>query len=299
MNSRILHFTFSLLTLLLLLLQPLSHDHLEAVVMSILGQQSIHNGQGLLLVDRLVVAAIILPAGQGQGSRGRLLEMVADNSHTFIPVFLNTCMSFRNPCAAIPLWENSFRDSSKSQSNRSSASCLFRTYPFKICIQQCQGLHILGRLLVQFVDLVICFFISVYDTQKNLLRPTRALSRVPPGWVGVGWRVVWWWSGWWRSERVVRVGAVQVGAVQEKVERRSNCRSWWERSKWCPKCRVFSSPDPLCVLIFQFPRSFVELRSLRVFIIVNVFTTHTLGSLDTLWNPSRLKLFLIIRTYFV
>ena len=54
MNSLILPFTISLLILLLLLPWPLSHDHLETVVMGILGQQCIHNGQGLLQVDRLV-----------------------------------------------------------------------------------------------------------------------------------------------------------------------------------------------------------------------------------------------------
>ena len=57
-------------------------------------------------IDRLVVAAVILPAGQGQGSRGRLLEMVADNSQTFIQVLFiqvlfESCMSFRNPDTAI------------------------------------------------------------------------------------------------------------------------------------------------------------------------------------------------------
>ena len=82
---------------------------------------------------------------------------------------------------------------------------------------------------------------------KNLLRPTRALARVPTGWVGGALAC---------GLVAVRVGTVRVRAVRVGAK----------------ILRIVLSRSSFCFL-FQFLTSFVELRwSLRVFIIENVLT---------------------------
>ena len=91
--------------------------------------------------------------------------MVADNSQTFIQI------------QRARLSESIFRDSSKSRSNWSSASFFSAHILSKFAKKQCQGLHILRRLLVQVVDLVIRFFICLVRLAQTALLPRR-LSRI-------------------------------------------------------------------------------------------------------------------------
>ena len=77
--------------------QTFEQKHLKpSSCVSLASSVSTH-GQGVLQVDDFVVASFTLPAGQGQGCRGRLLEMVADNSQTFVQVLFDACMSFPQP----------------------------------------------------------------------------------------------------------------------------------------------------------------------------------------------------------
>ena len=101
---------------------PLRHDLLETVIVRIPGEQGVHHSQGFLQVEDLIVTTVILDARQSQSRRGRVLEMVADDSQTLIQVLFDRGMNFRNLDAACIAFQKIFSDSSKSRSNCSSTS---------------------------------------------------------------------------------------------------------------------------------------------------------------------------------
>ena len=83
------------------------HDHLEAVVVRITGEQRVHHCQGILQVEDLIVITVVFAARQSQHRRGRFVEVDPQN---LIQILFNPGIGAR-------LSGSIFNDSSKSRSN--------------------------------------------------------------------------------------------------------------------------------------------------------------------------------------
>ena len=138
------------------------HDHLEAVVLRIPGEQRVHRSLGFLQVEDLIVTTVVLAARQGQRRRGRVLEMVADDSQTLIQVLFDPGIGFRNLDAACTAFgERSF----------SVQICSKLEYNYaKVSIR---------RMLVQVVDLVIRLFVRLVRLSQAALLPVQFVPNAP------------------------------------------------------------------------------------------------------------------------